>query len=351
MDSPLPQSNQTVRLSLSSLLFGFLLIFAISIIGGIVGARLVSPPLPPLTDDANQLITTVQEVTISPSMAITQLVTNHQRSVMLLAEVSGSDAEAVGTGIVITNDGVIVSTRNVRGGAVVFDTHGNRLPITRIGTDELHGLTYYRLEDSVIPPFELSTNNPSVGALLVALSRSAETTSPKAVSWQLEEYVIPTPPASMGWQQIARFAPSPDPTLAGSPLVTDEGKLAAIIVDPAQGTAIPVSIIRSSLDRLTNDTLNVNPFEQWGLSLTYQFRDTDDQTKREFTARVASITPASPAAAIDLRAGDSIKAINDTELEWTSPIAKLLKEEDIELTIMRGGQSRTVVLSSPSAEE
>ncbi|MDP3789054.1 MAG: hypothetical protein Q8R48_01475, partial [Candidatus Omnitrophota bacterium] len=72
-----------------------MLILVVGALGGIGGTMLLSRPLPPLNPDREQLITTVEEVTISPNMAASTLVERYERSVMLI--VDGVGSSAIGT--------------------------------------------------------------------------------------------------------------------------------------------------------------------------------------------------------------------------------------------------------------
>lgn len=339
----------TIKLSLRGVFLGLLVILATSVLGGIIGAQVLRPPLPPLTDEQQPFVTTVQEVTISPSRAAAELVATHERAIVLLAEIGPNAVQFHGTGVVLTNDGLVISTEDIPREAAAFDSTGKRLTLSKVGQDVLYGFTYYRLENSVIAPFQLAGSDPAVGSSQLAVTRSNDTLAPKVASWQTLEYVAPENAPVAGWQRLLRIASAAETNVAefeGAPLIADDGALAGIIVDAPSGTAIPVSDIRSSLQRVTAGQREADPFTTWGISVTYGFDYNEDQTERHFAATITAVTPASPAAVAKLAAGDVITKINDTDISWTTNIAQLLTSTGpIQLTVLRNGQPQTVTLA------
>jgi S1-C subfamily serine protease len=347
---PTQPPPQTIRLSLRWLTFFVLIVFALGMAGGLVGARLLRP-LPPLTADREQLITTVQEVTISPNKSRANLIEENQRSVVVLLEAQQTDNQQAATvGTMLSNDGLLVSTRDIPGSQLAaFDSNGAAIPINRVGTDELYGLTYYRIQDSIIPPFQLAADNPAVGDTLIALARSLTTFQPRASDWQVQEYGVPTQTTSPARQQVVLLTSTAERTLAGSPLLDEEGRIVAIIDDPAAGTAIPINELRLSLNRVTTNQRESNPFEFWGLQLAYQFRFNESQTQRGFAAIVTGIAGGSPAAIAGLRIGDNIKQINGNNVAWTASIVEQLSNQaEVNLVITRQEQTSSLILRAPN---
>ncbi len=341
------QPHQTIRLSLRSIIVFILLVVVIAAIGGWFGSTIFGPRLAPLTNEQEQFITTVQEVTISPNQSKAQLVDRFQRSLLLLGEINSGTIAQASVGTVLTNDGLVVAARDVSSETLsAFDSSGTRLPLNKVGADQLYGLTYYRLDQSVIPPFELSPNNPSVGTELLGIDRSADTLAPRAAAWQLKEYFLPPAGTTPGRQQMIRLVSTTSGMLPGTPLLDEEGRVAAIIDDPIAASAIPVSDIRVSLDRVTTGQREADPFARMGLRLAYQFRFDESQSQKRFSAVIAGVTPESPAAIAGLRAGDVITKIKDDEVTSTSNIAQQLSASPpLTITIARQGQESQVTLT------
>lgn len=173
LSSPPPE---VIRLSLRWVMAALILIVIIGAIGGIIGTSFVRPPRPALTQDEVPLIANVQEITISPSKAAAALVSDSERAVLLLVEGAAAASRPAAVGLVVTNDGLVVSTTNLSASTLfAFDATGARLPLSKVGADALYGLNYYRLNSAVIPPFGMSGQDPAVGTSLLALGRTADT--------------------------------------------------------------------------------------------------------------------------------------------------------------------------------
>lgn len=340
---------KTVKLSFRLIVLGTLIILAVSIVGGIMSAYIFQPPLSPLTGDGDEVIATVQEVTISPGKAAAELVENSQRSVVLLAQETSGEPTALSIGIVLTNDGTVVSAHDIQTGKVVaIEETGKIVELTTVGRDEVYGLTYYRFPDGVFPPIELAQEDVPVGSHLLILGRSPITNQPRAETSQLYEYILPELTASIGVQRMIQLATVNNVAFPGDALLDDEGRLAGIVIDPGRGLALTAPDIRASLDRITTNKREFNPFEAVGFRLTYAFRYNADKTAREFVALIQAVTPGSPAAIGGLQARDVIQSINDEPVSWEINIAHQLSQElPTKITVDRAGTQHTFTVSKP----
>ena len=124
------QSNtspeRTVRLSFGWVVIAVIGILILGVIGGVLGQQILNPALPPLTQSSDdQVVTTVQQVTISPNTAIVDMIDRAHRSVMLLGSVNGERRNIAGSATVITNDGLLATTLATPSGELVaFDADG-----------------------------------------------------------------------------------------------------------------------------------------------------------------------------------------------------------------------------------
>ena len=351
MAQPKKPPQTVIRITLRWVVLATLFIAVIGAIGGIIGSSFISPPLPPLSEGQDRLVTTVQEVTISPSTATASLVERYDRSVMALTTDSATGESLVqGIGVVLTNDGLLVSPQNISGDAIVaFDGAGRKAPVSKVGTDAVYGLSYYRLSNAVVPPFEMASADPTIGTTLVGISRSRQSLTSQAVSWQVHEYSLPGGSAPVGWQRLLQVVSPVADVAPGTPLIDDEGRLSAILLSGANGVALSVSDVRASLDRVTTNQRELDPLNIWGLALDYQFRFTADRSRREFAAVITAVTPESPAATAGLRSGDIIQKIDDTVVTWNTNVMGQLKElRPHTLTALRGTQTVSVTLNPPT---
>ncbi len=346
-------SHTTIRISLRWVALTAVLIFAIGVIGGLIGTSFSQPPLPPLENGQEQLVTTVQEVTISPSMAASGVVKNSQRTTVLLAENAGSDIAFAGLGVVLTNDGLVASTVNASSDELLaFDNEGRAIAVSKIGTDALFGVTYYELLESVVQPFEIENSDPSEGTTLLALSRSRDTLLPIVRQWTVSEYGLPGASQPIGRQRILLSNMDTPDAFDGSALLTDEGALAGILVNASGGVAMPASEIRASLNRATTGQRESNPFAQWGFLVHHDFEFSVDTNQYSYVPSISSVTPRSPAAISTLRAGDILTEINGNSVAWGTSIAQQISTtQPLTLAVIRDGETQEFVLNPSTSTE
>lgn len=342
------QQSSVIRLSLRWLVIGFLLMFAIGILGGIFGTSLTSPRTP-LTRQQDQLITTVQEVTLSPSIVTQDLVRKNERSVLSLAQGTIESYSIIGNGLVVTNDGLVVGFHApTRSTVFALDSSGNTIGLDVVGNDTLYGLTYYRIQSGVIAPLSFAQENPGVGATVTSLSRDPDTLLPRAeqsftTTTTLAESVDPA-----GWQQLG-LVTGARAVISGAAMLDDSGNLRGMYLGTADadtGRMLFISDIRSSLNRVTSGKREVDPFERLGFSTesAITFSKLDNQVR--FRITVIGVNPASAATGI-LKVGDEITAVGDTSVTIATPLATLIPlEGPTTLDIKRGGTEQTVTLNA-----
>ncbi|MGH9858166.1 MAG: hypothetical protein ACRD4B_10020, partial [Acidobacteriota bacterium] len=289
-----PQDQTTIRISFGGLLLALLFLLAVGVGGGVLGARYGIAPLPPLTSEiaTERLVATVQEVTLSPSTAHTDLIKDRKRSVIALGQVTGSSVTLRGLAAVITNDGLLVSTIDTSSfdNLSAFTADGTRVAVAKVGDDTLYGLTYYRLQNNVLTPFELASNDPSPGQDLIALSRAEATLEPDIAITQVRSYKLPPESRAAGVLRYILFDEEVS-LLPGTPILDEEGRVAAISVGTGEDRALPVTYLTSSLNRVTQGRREYNPFTQFGFTVSPEFVFRERDNALVFSLQVATITP------------------------------------------------------------
>ncbi len=341
--SPHSSPDHVLRVSFGWITLAIIIMLLLGVAGGIIANQLWRTPLPPLTNESDRYVPTVQEVTISPSKNLADILSHNNRSVFLLSR--SAETTPTATGFVITNDGVLVSITDLTGTTLTaFDYEGRTLPLTRIGRDEIYGLTYYKLpSNNVAVPLDLRPSDPPVGYELLAISRNQNSYQPRTALFLVGEYAIPSD-APQALQRIMRgSSPVADHT-PGSPLIDDEGRVAAILQTPT--TAYPISHLQASLARTTNNQREQNPFATVGASVAYGFTPPSAQVATTFQAVVTAVAPASPAQAAGLKRGDNITTINGTPVSWEQPVATQLSANlPLTLIVQRNGEATTITIS------
>jgi len=337
------ESEKTVRLSLGWIIAGLIFIVLAGMAGGAV-IQQIFPPAQPLNPASDQLVTTVQEVTISPNKAASEITGRVQRSIVLLGSATGVEA----TGVIATNDGVIV-TPAVLGSVAptAYDEQGLPLALNIVGRDEVFGLTYYRLSGGVFPAMDVRQDEALVAQEFLNISRSKTTFQPRVLPWRLQEYVLPAPDNAPGVQRFLRGTGIGDPLLVGSPLLDDEGRLSGIVTDPENGLALSAGELRASLNRVAGQKREFNPLKELGMSVKYVFKHPNDTTPIQFALEITAVAPTLPAQRSGLHANDVITEIDGRPLAWnTNPATTLSKNLPIALTFWRDGQKQTITVSS-----
>lgn len=320
------KKEQTIRLSITALGVVIGGVILLGMAGGMV-AQFFLPAAAPLTGKTEPVLTTVQEVTISPSKAAVKVVEQTQRSVLLL----GDD----GTGFVLTSDGLVVSPIELKAATpAATDERGLQLPLETVGRDSVYGLSYYRLKNAVLPPLDIRRDDPGMAAQLLVVGRSVSTWQPRVATYTLQEYVLPPDGGPQGWHRLLRGAPLDSDVLPGSPLLDEEGKVSGVVVDATQGFALPVTQLTDSLNRVVANKREQDPFEELGITARPVFGVFAPERPVALGLQLTSVRPQSPAATAGLKAGDSVIGLNQTAFTWNNNPAAVLRGASRPLTVM-----------------
>lgn len=342
-------NEQVIRIPLLGVLLLVVGLAVVGFAGGLLAVWWFSPNPLPLPDANDQLITTIQEVTLSPSIAAAENVARHSRSVMLLSR-TGQPEQLLGTGFVVTSDGLVATTADVTGGPVTaLDENGQTSELALVGQDSVFGFTYLRASGGVFVPFEVRDSDPGAGATLLALSQNPETLTARVQTYFVEEHRLPETGEPAGWQRLLGGTELTEATVVGSPLLDDEGRVAGIVLPGRNGRAVTGTLLRLSLTRVAEGSLEQNPFAELGIDAIYRFTP-DAEGVRAFTVAVEGVQPGSVAAAQGIRAGDVIVTIDNEPPLWENPIyTRLAKGQPTTLQVRRGEVVRTVTLTPRAA--
>lgn len=340
MDLNSSQSTaRVVRVSLTWLLVSVGAVIVLGMVGGTLAAQLWMPRTAPLVPGgSDRLVSTVQEVTISPNIAVTQMLETAQRSVVLI--------DGGTTAFVVTNDGLLVTVGEVpRGEIVAYDYQGKTMTLELVGRDELFGLTYLRAREAVLIPLDMRSGPVPVAYELIAVSRSLPSLFAQAESFRVSENILPPELMPAGIQRVMKGTQLDEAALQGSPLLDDEGLVAGLLINPRAGLALPVSHLRESLDRVVGGRREKDLLAELGLELHYTFATASEAGVRQFVAEVMIVTPNTVAAAAGIKRGDLLLQIGGESLEWTKSVLTGLSQDlPLELAISRAGKQVTVTL-------
>lgn len=346
-DSFGPHIEPPIRLTLRWVLGAMGLVLATGFLGGLTGQQLLAPPLPPLAPSGERIISTVQEVTISPNTAAAQLVETADNSVVLLATQGTGGIQKAATGVVVTNDGLVVSTADLRAEELVaLDDQGAPVKLDRVGSDDLYGLAYWRMAKAVAVPLDLRRETVSVGTELLAVSRSDTTLGARVMSYRIQELSLPRPDDPPGIQQVWLGETPPPALMTGAPLLDEDGRLAGLVLDTT-GRAVGADVLDISLRRVASGQRELNAFTNLGLSLQFGFVSSALDQTVSFAPKIITVTPQSPAAQAGIRAGDVLVRVGETPIDWPTNVAQQLSAAlPLKVAVERGSETITMSIQA-----
>ena len=340
--------DKVIRLSLSWLTIGLIAITALGILGGVFGQQLVQQPLPALTGPTERLVSTVQEVTISPNTSSANIVKDSERSILSITKKGAEgESEMIATGLVVTNDGMVVTPARVGTAPLMaILANGEETELTLIGTDTIYGLSYWRLKEGVFVPLEIQREDAPVATELLALSRSENTFLNKVASYRINEYILPSGSLPIGIQKFMKSDSIAGEVLEGSPLIDDEGKIAGLLFAGPLGIAIPASGLLESMNRVIDSKHTINPFVETGITPAFSFKANDNSTARQFTVSVSSVVPRSPASIAGVKPADVILEIDGKKITWSDNFTNMISRElPFQITVLRLKEKHTLTLN------
>jgi hypothetical protein len=345
-------SQNTIKLSFMWLLFGFIVMFGLGIAGGLLGQHLNKSAVVIPRGSGDKFVTNVQQVTVTPNKNTAQLVTAASRSLLLLVPASPADAPAIGMGVMLTNDGLLATTATFKNDKPLMGitATGAAQPLEFVGTDAVYGLTYLREKSVVTIPVDIAADEPSVGAQLLGLGRSATSGSDEAWQTVVTSYVTGNDKTAPALQRLMNVQlPSSEP-LAGTPLLSDDGKLVGVTVATGSGLTLSAADVQASLGRVVSNKREDNPFTTVGMVPSYGFTVDPTSGQRQFRVTVGSVIANSPAALAGIKAQDTITNVANNPVTWTEPIITSLSAPlPLQLTVVEKGQTKSVTLALPAS--
>lgn len=344
--------EQVIRITFGWLVVGAVIMILLGMFGGIVVQYVIPRQQLPLIPDQQQLVSTVQEITISPNQAAARIVDAAHRSVVALAQTEQAASSFVGTGVLLTNDGTLATTfTGTVTNVIAYDFRGIPLQLDFLGHDALYGLTWWKIRDGVFAPLDLTNDDPAVGSELLALARVPETFQPRVGSYKVSYYNLPSEESPPGQQRIAVGSTlAVDETFVGSPLLSEDGKLAALLIEPRTGTALTALQLREGLARLIDGKREADPLAELGVTVRYAFSPASTSQQQRFYVEIINVQPGSLVADGGLKRGDHIIAVNDKPLDWQKSFITLVSQDlPLHVTVQRGEQEHTVILQAQTS--
>lgn len=274
--------------------------------------------------------------------------------------------EGLGSGVIISEDGLIVTNNHVAGDAdelLVILSSGEEYQAKLVGADPRSDLALIQIENETeLPAITLGNSEElRVGEWVLAIG------SPFALSQTVTQGIV----SYLGrdgvgladYESYIQTDAAINPGNSGGALVNLDGELIGVNTAIASrsggyqgiGFAIPVSTVRS----VTRDLLEFGEVRRgWlGVSLQEVNAELAEQFELEDESGVllSEILPDTPAEDAGLRRGDVVTEIQGEQFEslndFRNRIADLDPGTEVDLTVVRDGRARVVSVTLGSREE
>ncbi len=287
--------------------------------------------------------------TSTATLDVTSATTEQQQGVVLINTVLGyASAEAAGTGVVLTSDGLVVTNNHVVEGAteitVTLGTSGETYTATVVGTDSTADVAVLQLQDaSGLTTATLDSDDAvAVGDAVTAVGNAeggGELLAAAGTVTALDQSVttaaegVSSGESLTGMIEVAADVVSGD---SGGPLLDDEGEVVGITTAASSGSAditgyaIPIEDVLDVVTDIVagNDTdtitLGYPAFLGIGLATASTTEGSlgtgsvggsgslGGSTTSTSGATVSGVIDGTPAAEAGLAAGDTITAVDGT---------------------------------------
>lgn len=285
------------------------------------------------------------------------------------SEEPGPQPGGMGSGVLISKDGYILTNQHVVDQADAIDTikvtvQGQEVPFKAklVGYDADLDLAVLKIDSKkALPSAELgNSDRMRVGEWVIAIGNPYQfdhTVTIGVLSAKGRSIQIPDrsrPNSVRSYENLMQTDAAINPGNSGGPLINMEGEVIGIntaINAAAQGIgfAIPINVAKRIQDDLINKGKVVRPFigiEPWVITPDvvqyYGLTETEG-------VLIATVAPESPAAKTDLKPGDIIKEVNRkrirTEKDWTNFTESMKIGDRVTFLINRNGRPKLVTLT------
>ncbi|HEU5301396.1 MAG TPA: trypsin-like peptidase domain-containing protein [Acidimicrobiia bacterium] len=269
----------------------------------------------------------------------------------------GSGTGGAGTGVVITDDGFVVTNNHVVEGASTIEvafTNGEIEGATIVGRDPSNDLAVLKVARTGLPAVELGDSDQiQVGDEVVAIGNALALEGGLSVTRGIISGTDRTVDTNVGSSLVGMLQTDAaiNPGNSGGPLLDAQGRVIGIntaIANPASaqnvGFAIPISKASPIIEDLrlgrkgaflgvSTETVTPARAREAGLAVSTG-------------AIVVQVTPGSPAEDAGVEVGDVIVAIGDTPVDTTADVQTAVREnrpgDTVKVIVDRDGERVTI---------
>ena len=378
-----PQSQQPKRPKkphpgLRSLLLGLLggVIGAVAVVAVLVAGGFVAMPSSATSGKTGSTGTTSSSQTVtvnsgdSTDTTLANAVAQKALPSVVSINVTTSDGEGVGSGVVLDTDGNIVTNYHVIEGAqsISVSTGDASYDATVVGSDESSDLAVIKIDagDAALTPIEVGDSSTlQVGDWVMSLGSPfglEQSVSTGIVSSLYRSTMLQNTSGNTIYTNLIQTDATINPGNSGGALVDDEGKLVGInsLIESYSGSSSGVGFAIPG-----NYAVEVAQKLIAGQTVTHAYIGGSFQTVTANNARsnslsvnqgayVAELADDGPAAQAGIQKGDVITALDDEEITSSDALVLAVRShsvgDTVTVTLMRGSKQMQVQVTLGSDE-
>ena len=383
---PQPQASQSQQPKrpkkphpgLRSLLFGLLggVIGAVAVVAALVVGGFVAMPSSATSGKTGSTGTTSSSQTVtvnsgdSTDTTLANAVAQKALPSVVSINVTTSDGEGVGSGVVLDTDGNIVTNYHVIEGAqsISVSTGDASYDATVVGSDESSDLAVIKIDagDAALTPIEAGDSSTlQVGDWVMSLGSPfglEQSVSTGIVSSLYRSTMLQNTSGNTIYTNLIQTDATINPGNSGGALVDDEGKLVGInsLIESYSGSSSGVGFAIPG-----NYAVEVAQKLIAGQTVTHAYIGGSFQTVTANNARsnslsvnqgayVAELADDGPAAQAGIQKGDVITALDDEEITSSDALVLAVRShsvgDTVTVTLMRGSKQMQVQVTLGSDE-
>lgn len=365
-----PLDPSHITLSTDRRRLGAVGIFALALVGGLVGSFLY------IHDFASSIPVSKRQLVVQESSAVIDVAKKVSPAVVSITTQSvtpgifgfgATQSEAAGTGMIITSDGLILTNNHVISGSTsvtVFTSDGKQYKGTVVAANANSDYAFVRINAKNLPTVAIGdSGSVQVGEKVVAIGNALGQFQNTVTEGIISGKGRPVQAADSGSSTAESLTDlfQTDAAInegnSGGPLVNLDGQVIGIdtaIASNAQsiGFAIPINEVKNAI----NSVKNKGTIEQPYLGVRYIQITSDFASANNLpvsngayvtgSGNSLAVVPGSPAEKAGVKDGDIITKIDGKTLNSNNSLTSIVSQhkvgDTITLTILRGGKTLTV---------
>ena len=280
------------------------------------------------------------------------------------------EQRAGGSGVIISEDGYVVTNNHVVDGASKLKVKlndGRTFEAKLMGKDSATDLALLKIEAADLPTVPFGSSDAlRLGEWVLAIGSpfgNEQSVSTGIVSALYRSTAMSSTSGNTIYANMIQTDAAINPGNSGGALVNDNGELVGInsLIESYSGSssgvgfAIPVNYAKNIADQIIDGKTPVHPYMGATLSSVNALNARTNKLSTDSGAYVASVVEDGPAAKAGIQEGDVITKLGDDEITSADGLIIALRShevgEKVEITLMRGKEEKKVTVELGSDEE